>query len=271
MKTSSKICPVCSKTHTLHSCDELKRKTPEERHNLIQSAGLCFGCLGEGRYSKDCRKRLTCQKCGKPHPTLLHYDPKDDKKQKDQEKIEAHEDHDSSSVSSVCPHTVGDRGSVTNSMIIPVWFHHKDNPQREVLVYALLDDASDTTFIKSETLRELGLCGPEIRLNLHTMLGKEEISVEKINDLVVKRVDKRVEVELPKAYSRTRIPHRKNQIPTPEVASKWPHLKKIVDKLHPYQSNTDVALLIGCNCPRAIKPREVILGRVMILMPLEHC
>ena len=24
------------------------------------------------------------------------------------------------------------------------------------------------------------------------------------------------------------------------------------DKLYPYQSNTDVVLLIGCNCPRAI-------------------
>ena len=38
-------------------------------------------------------------------------------------------------------------------------------------------------------------------------------------------------------------------------------MEKIVDKLYPYQSNTDVALLIGCNCPRAIKPREVILGK----------
>jgi len=228
---------------------------------LVQSAGLCFGCLGKGHYSKDCGKRLTCHKCGKPHPTVLHYDPKDDKELGNQEKIEVHEDRGSSNVSSVCHHTVGDRANMTNSMIIPVWLHHKDNPQREILVFALLDDASDTTFIKSQTLRDLGLCGPEIKLNLHTMLGKEEITVERMNDLVVKRVDKRVEVELPKTYSRTRIPHRKNQIPTPDVASKWPHLEKIVDKLYPYQSNTDVALLIGCNCPRAIKPREVILGK----------
>ena len=92
------------------------------------------------------------------------------------------------------------------------------------------------------------------------MLGKEEITVEKTNDLVVKRMA-RVEVELPKVYLRKRIPHQKNQIPTPEVASKWPHLNKIVEKLHPYQSNTDMALLIGCNCPHAIKPREVILGK----------
>lgn len=29
----------------------------------------------------------------------------------------------------------------------PVWLHYKDKAQREVLVYALLDDANDTTFI----------------------------------------------------------------------------------------------------------------------------
>ena len=199
--------------------------------------------------------------CGKPHPTVLHYDPNDDKELGNQEKIEVHEDCGSSNVSSVCHQTVGDQANVTNSMSIPVGLHHKDNPQREILVYALLDDASETTFDKSQTLRDLGLCGPDIKLNLHTMLGKEEIIVERMNNLVVKRVDKRVAVELPKTYSRTRIPHRKNQTPTPDVASKWLHLEKIVDKLCPYQSNTDVALLIGCNCLRAIKPREVILGK----------
>ena len=125
-------------------------------------------------------------------------------------------------------------------MIVPVWLHHKDSPDKEVLVYALLDDASDSTFIKSETLRDLGLKGPEVKLNLYTMLGREEICVEKISGLVVKRMDKRVEIELPKLYSRASIPFRRNQIPTPEVAKEWPHLMNIANKLHPYQSGTDV-------------------------------
>lgn len=86
-------------------------------------------------------------------------------------------------------------------MILPVWLYHKDSPERKVLIYALLDDASDSTFIKCETMRDLGLKGPEIKLNLYTMLGKEEICVEKICGLVVQRVDKRVEIELPKLYS----------------------------------------------------------------------
>ena len=42
-------------------------------------------------------------------------------------------------------------------MIVPVILHHKDNPGIEVTVYALLDDASDTTFIKSSVKEKLGV------------------------------------------------------------------------------------------------------------------
>ena len=260
VSSQPRVCPVCSNTHTLSNCEEFKKKPLEERLDSVQSMGLCFGCLSKGHYSKNYRKRMTCQKCGRPHPAILHYDPENGNESRDSEKTNSNSNQSSSNTSSVC-HTVGEMNSVTTSMIVPVWLQHKDSPDREVLVYALLDEASDSTFIKSETLRDLGLNGPEIKLNLFTMLGKEEIYFEKICGLVVQRIDNRVEIELPKSYSRTSIPFRRKKIPTPRAANEWPHLKKITDKLHPHQSGTDVGLLIGCNCPRVIKPREVILGR----------
>ena len=172
-KTSSPsvICPVCSKPHTISNCDEFKKKAVKERLDFIQSVGLCFSCLGKGHYSTNCRKRLTCQKCKRPHPTILHYDSQDDKESKDSEKTNFKPDQSSSNTSHVC-HTVGEGSSVTNSMIVPVWLHHKDSPDKEVLVYALLDDASDSTFIKSETLRDLGLKGPKVKLNFVHDAGK---------------------------------------------------------------------------------------------------
>ena len=135
----------------------LKSLTPQDeamkalRSFCVQSMAFCFGCLSKGHYSKNCCKRITCQKCGQPHPTILHYDPENGKGSRDSEKTNSHSGQSSSNTSSVC-HTVGERNSVTTSMIVPVWLHHKDNPEREVLVYALLDEASDSTFIKSETL-----------------------------------------------------------------------------------------------------------------------
>lgn len=123
---------------------------------------------------------------------------------------------------------------------------------------ALLDEARDTTFIKLKTLRDFGLTGTKVKLNLFTTLREEEITVEKTTGLVVKQIDKRVEMELPKTYSRAKIPFRRNQIPRSEVANDWPHLLKIADKIHPYQNDVGV---IGCNCLRAIKPTEIILGK----------
>ena len=265
----TRSCPLCSKSHALCNCDEFIKKNRDECLEFIQSKGLCFGCLNKGHYSKDCRKKLTCKTCGNMHPTVLHYNPKDAKEPSNQEELremtngenaETNSEQAVSNCSSVC-HSIGERDSITNSVIVPVWIYHKDSPQREVMVYALLDEASDTTFIKLKTLHDLGLTGTEVKLNLFIMLGKEEITVEKTTGLVVKRIDKRVEIELPKTYSRARIPFRRNQVPRPEVASEWPHLMKIADKIHPFQSDMDVGILIGCNCPRAIKPREVILGK----------
>ena len=143
-------------------------------------------------------------------------------------------------------------------MIIPVILHHKANPGIEVTVYALLDDASDTAFIKSIVKEKFGVQCIETTLNLSTMLGREEISVYKGNGLIVERIER---VELPKTYSRDQIPSRRDQIPRPEVADRWPHLTKIKHKIIAYQEDLEIGLLIGCNCPKAIKPKEVILGK----------
>ena len=45
------------------------------------------------------------------------------------------------------------------------------------------------------------------------------------------------------------------------MTDKWPHLRKIKNKIPEVDKNLDVGLLIGCNCPKAMKPREVITGK----------
>ena len=65
---------------------------------------------------------------------------------------------------------------------------------------------------------------------------------------------------LPRTYTRDIIPAKRSQVPRPETARKWPHLRRIADNLMPYKEEIDVALLLGINCARAIKPREIIPG-----------
>ena len=124
----------------------------------------------------------------------------------------------------------GNASLITNCRIVLVDLFHKANPEKQIKVYALLDDARETTFVITQVQEKLGIEGVQTSLNLSTMLGREVLEVERIDGLIVHRLDGRVQVELPKAYARESIPSRRDQIPTPEVADMWPHLQKIRDK-----------------------------------------
>ena len=81
----------------------------------------------------------------------------------------------------------------------------------------------------------LGVQGVDTMLILSTMLGREEIQVSQVESLVVECFDRKVQVQLPRAYTRDFIPWRRDQIRRPEVAEVWLHLKKIKNKIIPYQ------------------------------------
>ncbi|CAB4017090.1 Hypothetical predicted protein, partial [Paramuricea clavata] len=149
----------------------------------------------------------------------------------------------------------------TSSMILPVWLYHQEDPDNQIMVYALLDPASNGTFIKTETLNKLGRKGKDINLRLNTMHGSEIITTQKITGLKVEDLERTTQIELPKAvYCRSDIPSRRSEIPRPEMANKWDHLCELTTKLNPYQERIEIGLLIGSNCPKAIKPQDVIPG-----------
>ena len=172
----------------------------------------------------------------------------------------APESSNSNAISAAHSSVPGNASLITYCRIVLVDLFHKANPEKQIKVYALLDDASDTTFVTTQVQEKLGIEGVQTSLNLSTMLGREVLEVERIDGLMVQGLDGRVQVELPKAYARESIPSRRDQIPTPEVADKWPRLQKIRDKIPPYEKDAEIGLLIGCNCPKAIKPKEVIHG-----------
>ena len=57
--------------------------------------------------------------------------------------------------------------NTTTSMILPVWIHHKDDPDRRVKAYAVLDDQSDTCFVTDDVIHKLGVTGPAMRAGYH--------------------------------------------------------------------------------------------------------
>lgn len=127
-------------------------------------------------------------------------------------------------------------------------------------MYALLDDQSDACSIKETTLEKLDVTGPEVQLKLSTVLAQQTIPSKKVAGLV-RGIEEKTDISLPKVYTRELIPTKRSQIPRPDTALKSPHLESIASCLMPYRSNVDVGLLIGINCIRAIKPLTVIPGK----------
>ena len=76
---------------------------------------------------------------------------------------------------------------ITTSLILPVLIHHKNDPDRRVKVYAVLDDQSDTCFVTDDVRDKLGVTGLVIKLELGTMHAIEKIDTQRIDDLVVSR------------------------------------------------------------------------------------
>ena len=259
-----KPCMKCKKQHSLNDCQDFLKLTLEQRKEFVQSKGLCFGCLTWGHVNKNCQRKSVCKICGKFHPTLLHdvaykVTSKVGKKDEDSSKDEEGQGKASSYRVNLCK-DIDQITCPSHSLIVPVWLHHRKNPGRRLLVYALLDEQSDACFIKDGTLRKLGIEGRKVQLYLSTVLAEETVESEKIVGLIIQGVKEEEMIQLPTTYSRDAIPAKRSQIPRPETAMKWNHLQRIAKDLTPYYPEAEVCLLIGINCIHAIKPRDIIPG-----------
>ncbi len=66
-----------------------------------------------------------------------------------------------------------DETNMQTAAIIPVWISSITQPAQEVLVYALLDSQSDTTFILNEVAEALDASKQQVKLKLSTMTSKD--------------------------------------------------------------------------------------------------
>ena len=157
-RMEQKQCSFCQKAHDIDNCFKFLAKTLEERKAYARENKLCFGCLGMSHVAKYCKQRKKCSKCGRQHPSSLHGDKVSKQSNSETALKEVNID---GHASSLCGIAVSNCISVCHmsSLILPVYVSHEDSPDKERLVYALLDSQSDTTFILEDTSRFLGLSG----------------------------------------------------------------------------------------------------------------
>lgn len=124
-------------------------------------------------------------------------------------------------------------GRTTTSMILPLLIHHKDNPDRRVKVYAVLDDHSDTCFITDDVRKSLGVTGPAVKLELGTMHALKNIDTQKVEGLIVSRYDGQVNIPPQRRIQETLYQACVDRPPPPETARKKSIVKTIADEMPP--------------------------------------
>ena len=137
---------------------------------------------------------------------------------------------------------------------MPVWLSHKDRPHKETLVYAILDNQSDKSFLLKKTADELSFPFIETHLWLSTMLAENQlVESTKITGLSVWGFRSGESVNLPEIFTREIMPANRDHVPTSEMTRRWSHLKKLEAEIPPLL-DCDIALLLGTNVPNVLDP-----------------
>ena len=242
VSTERRFCLYCDKDHQLDDCRVFLEKPYAVRKNLFFKKKLCLGCALSNHQIKDCKNTPTCKHCGGAHLTCLHQ-----------------EERANTNCTSGC--NVKHQCGTHNSLIVPVWVRPCGDSSREILQYAVLDDQSNVSFISQSLCERLDLKGSATMLRLTTMQDSNvPVETNRISGVEVLDYNKVHIIKLPTLYSRENMPADPSQIAKPEVAGEWKHLERIAEKLVPYQPDAEISLLIGSNCPQAIRPREICAG-----------
>ena len=256
-------CLMCGCKHDMDECDEFLKATLESKQTFAKSNGICFGCLERGHLNKTCKNRKQCRSCNKRHPTAFHefYAMRRTQQTDKNTATEGNKDHNETQLKeldttvSFCVN--GSQKTVT-SMTVPVYVSHVNNPQKEELVYALLDTQSEISYITSKVCDRLGIKGAETHLNLSTLaLDNEIIPCRRITGLQVRGHDSTKKLTIPKAFTQDKIPANLENVPSREIALEWKHLQPIANEMLP-KGSCEIAMLIGYKCHLAFKPRKLV-------------
>ncbi|KAF6016546.1 hypothetical protein EB796_025147 [Bugula neritina] len=251
--------------HTLSRCNlKFGKLSDFDQEKFIRSNNLCWKCLKPGHRSNKCTTACKCQVkgCGKQHPTSRHYQVVRTSSS-DQVTMHSNSNHSQPNTPSLnhtqpaspahlqtsvdhaitnstigvsqVPHAFSTKTANTQTLtrnkdglkssIIPVWLSTSPNSNKEHLVYALLDNMSDTTFI-SDTVADI-LDIPHqslVNLKINTVNPTNHNASTQsrlFQELTIKGFYADQHISLVDVYTIPEIPLNRSHIPTKESAANY--------------------------------------------------
>ena len=208
-KTATQVsCYYCSKPHKI-SCSQFCELSYDKRYKVVRDKGLCFKCMTESHSVKDCKPREKCSVpgcTGNFHHTLLH---------KPLSVVSRKSISDPTQFVQLSS-SVSSSGLPVYLNVVPVMVKYLD---REVAVYAFLDQGSSTCFCDQSLVEELQATGQKQKLTLATLSSTKYLDTVSIS-FEVESLDGGERIKLSDIVVVTSIPVSPNKAPTSQTLKK---------------------------------------------------
>lgn len=230
-------CQVCKLQpgHLLVHCSQFKKNSPKERHQIIKDLKRCFLCFSE-HLASQCKSTKSCVQCGKRHHSLLHLSDTD--RQTDEPEVTTSTHVTVAAAAKVkYSHT---------SILLSTALVKVQNANGEVItVRALLDSASQSSFITENCVYRLGLSREKTKVTVQALSGTPVPVVRGSTNITLRPVHH----DSPKlAVNVLILPRITGPIPTNRIqVSPWPHIEGLKLADPEYYEPLPVDLLLGAD------------------------
>ena len=249
-KKEAPRCPVHGTRHTLAACRGFQSMPLTDRLQILKKNKGCFKCCGLGHMRQECKATVKCQSCGSDcHPTALHVhgEEKQPKLPANELTVKA-EEQVNAKCTQIC------RGGVVGkscAKMVLVKVFPSGKPEKAVKLYVIIDDQSNRSLARSELFDKLGIGGEEQEYTLASCNGRSRVTGRLARNLVVESLDGVTCHNLPTLIECDDIPNSREEIPTPEVAQHYAHLRDVRTHINPIDDTAKILLLIGRDVPEA--------------------
>ncbi|XP_011698795.1 PREDICTED: uncharacterized protein LOC105456446 [Wasmannia auropunctata] len=171
------VCIFCKANHESSNCEEARKLTLNERKEIVKRENGCFNCLIRGHAALRCRSRLKCDWCSKRHvllmcPTITRDESAPANKVEDNKKTV-----EESNLVTFC-----ERHEVyLQTLRVKLY-----SASREKIVRAVIDTASQRSYIRTEVAKELGYASRGELEVTHSLFGGAKSEVEKHNMFLIR-------------------------------------------------------------------------------------
>lgn len=263
-----RLCPLHNKPHALIKCRTFRSKPIEERKTYLKEKNICYRCCSSTKHrAKDCDKEIICRECGsRTHTSALHPGRAPWVPEATADHGEEEETHESPprappAVTIKCTEVCGGNTNAKSCCkICLVNIYPEDHPEKVIQTYAVLDDQSNRSLARPEFFNHFGLFEKASPYTLKTCSGVMETAGRRATDFVVESYDGKIKVKLPTLIECEMIPDDRDEIPTPELARYFPHLRHLTEKIPPLNENAQIFILLGRDILQVHKVRQQYNG-----------